>query len=255
MRRCRSRTRRAVAPLSRSAWRWCNEPRPGRRRRSADPQDPRDQPTRAATTSTSPVPARTRCRSRPATILTSSYSTSGCPASTDSTWSVACAAGHRCRSSCCRPGTQSAKVEALGLGADDYLTKPFGMDELARLRASVAGPWCPKARGSPRGLHHRLRRQAGPRRRRGRAPHADAVAHRRGPCPQQRPPRDLRAGPARGWGPTYGKETNYLRVFMTQIRHKLEPVPWTRYSSPNPGSGSGSRYTTNDERAPPEVDG
>ena len=27
------------------------------------------------------------------------------------------------------------------------------------------------------------------------------------------------------WGPTYGKETNYLRVFMTQIRHKLEPDP------------------------------
>ena len=25
------------------------------------------------------------------------------------------------------------------------------------------------------------------------------------------------------WGPTYGKETNYLRVFMTQIRQKLEP--------------------------------
>ena len=27
------------------------------------------------------------------------------------------------------------------------------------------------------------------------------------------------------WGPTYGKETNYLRVFMTQIRRELEPEP------------------------------
>ena len=35
-------------------------------------------------------------------------------------------------------GTESAKVEALDLGADDYVTKPFGMDELfARLRAAV----------------------------------------------------------------------------------------------------------------------
>jgi two-component system, OmpR family, KDP operon response regulator KdpE len=27
------------------------------------------------------------------------------------------------------------------------------------------------------------------------------------------------------WGPEYGTETNYLRVFMTQIRQKLEPEP------------------------------
>jgi two-component system KDP operon response regulator KdpE len=40
------------------------------------------------------------------------------------------------------------------------------------------------------------------------------------------------------WGPTYGKETNYLRVFMTQIRQKLEPEPSTpRYFITEPGIG------------------
>ena len=44
-----------------------------------------------------------------------------------------------CRSSCCRPGRdRPAKVAALDAGADDYIVKPFGMDELlARLRAAL----------------------------------------------------------------------------------------------------------------------
>ena len=43
------------------------------------------------------------------------------------------------RSSCCRSGaTKAQKVAALDAGADDYVTKPFGMDELlARLRAAI----------------------------------------------------------------------------------------------------------------------
>ena len=40
------------------------------------------------------------------------------------------------------------------------------------------------------------------------------------------------------WGPTYGNETNYLRVFMTQIRRVLEPVPSRpRYFVTEPGRG------------------
>ena len=40
------------------------------------------------------------------------------------------------------------------------------------------------------------------------------------------------------WGPTYGKETNYLRVFMTQIRQKLEPDSSApRYFITEPGIG------------------
>ena len=66
-------------------------------------------------------------------------STSGCPTSTASRCSPGCAAGPTCRSSCCPPRHESDdKVEALDAGADDYVTKPFGMDELlARLRAAL----------------------------------------------------------------------------------------------------------------------
>ncbi len=40
------------------------------------------------------------------------------------------------------------------------------------------------------------------------------------------------------WGPSYGKETNYLRVFMTQIRQKLEPDHTRpRYFITEPGIG------------------
>ena len=47
--------------------------------------------------------------------------------------------GPRCRSSCCRRAhAEPTKVAALDAGADDYVTKPFGMDELlARLRAAL----------------------------------------------------------------------------------------------------------------------
>ena len=58
---------------------------------------------------------------------------------TASTCSTACAAGRARRSSCCRPATaRREKVAALDAGADDYVTKPFGMDELlARVRAAL----------------------------------------------------------------------------------------------------------------------
>ena len=120
------------------------------------------------------------------------------------------------------------KVAALDAGADDYVTKPFGMDELlARLRAA-------------------LRRTVRRRRRGGRR---DRRLHRR-PRGQTRDDADgeVRLTPTEWhivevlvrnagklvtqrqllqevWGPQYEKETNYLRVYLAQIRSKLEPHP------------------------------
>ncbi|WP_284982633.1 response regulator [Arthrobacter sp. efr-133-TYG-118] len=121
------------------------------------------------------------------------------------------------------------KVEALDAGADDYITKPFGLDELlARLRAI-------------------LRRAAGPGEE---APvlvtesfTADLAMRR-----VTRDGEDVRLTPTEWrildlfvrnpeklitqqqllsevWGPAYATEANYLRVYMAQLRRKLEPQP------------------------------
>jgi two-component system, OmpR family, KDP operon response regulator KdpE len=125
-------------------------------------------------------------------------------------------------------GAEGQKVQALDAGADDYVTKPFGMDELlARLRAAV--------------------RRASP------APDepvvvtddftVDLAAKR-----VSRADSDVRLTPTEWqlleilvrnsgrlvtqrqllhevWGPAYETESNYLRVFVAQLRRKLEPEP------------------------------
>ena len=73
------------------------------------------------------------------------------------------------------------KVAALDAGADDYVTKPFGMDELlARLRAALRRARRARRRGGRRNgrLHSRPRREASHQGRRRSAPDADRVAHR-----------------------------------------------------------------------------
>ena len=121
------------------------------------------------------------------------------------------------------------KVAALDAGADDYVTKPFGMDELlARLRAALrrAAPAEESAEVVDPGLHRRPRRQARHEFAGGGAADADRVGDRRDPRAEPR------AGSSRQrqllhevWGPQYSTETNYLRVYMAQIRRKLEPDP------------------------------
>ena len=121
------------------------------------------------------------------------------------------------------------KVAALDAGADDYVTKPFGMDELlARLRAALrrAAPADEDRRGRHARLHRRPRRQAG---------HATRPATFASRRPSGRSSRSSSATPASSitqrqllhevWGPQYSTETNYLRVYMAQIRRKLEPDP------------------------------
>ncbi|MFG2339602.1 response regulator [Streptomyces yangpuensis] len=137
------------------------------------------------------------------------------------------------------------KVEALDAGADDYVTKPFGMDELlARLRAAVrraepaAGSGEDEVVVATEGFTVDL---------------AAKKAVREG--------RDVRLTPTEWhllevlvrnggklvsqkqllqevWGPSYGTETNYLRVYMAQLRRKLEADPSRpRHFITEPGMG------------------
>jgi two-component system KDP operon response regulator KdpE len=124
---------------------------------------------------------------------------------------------------------ESDKVEALDAGADDYVTKPFGMNELlARMRVQIrrrdrAHDELPTSVATPHFTVDLAR---------GEVVRADGtivhltpkewgvvatLARRPGQLVLQR---DLLRGV---WGPDYGDESNYLRVFMAQIRKKLEP--------------------------------
>ena len=135
------------------------------------------------------------------------------------------------------------KIAALEAGADDYVTKPFGMGELvARLRAA---------------LRRSLVGEAG-------APlieTPDFVIDLAAKRVTQTDGEEIRLTPTEWgivevlasnqgklvsqvqllrevWGPRYGAETNYLRVFMAQIRRKLEPDPGIpRYFITEPGMG------------------
>ncbi|MDT0446116.1 response regulator [Streptomyces johnsoniae] len=139
--------------------------------------------------------------------------------------------------------TSDEKVEALDAGADDYVTKPFGMDELlARLRAAVR-------RAEPSSAEDEAVVETG-------GFTVDLAAkkvHRGG--------RDVRLTPTEWhllevlirntgrlvsqrqllqevWGPAYGTETNYLRVYMAQLRRKLEADPSApRHLITEPGMG------------------
>jgi two-component system KDP operon response regulator KdpE len=136
---------------------------------------------------------------------------------------------------------EAVKVAALDAGADDYVTKPFGMDELlARLRAAVrrATPGEEEAvvetpdfsidlaakRVTRDGVEIRLTPTEW---------HVvEVLVRNRGKLVAQRQLLQ------EVWGPEYHDETNYLRVFMAQVRRKLEPDPsHPRYFHTEPGMG------------------
>ncbi len=122
----------------------------------------------------------------------------------------------------------SEKVRSLDAGADDYVTKPFGFDELlARMRAaqrrSVRTEEAPVVRtpaftvdlGAKRVLRGEHEVRLTPT-----EWHIlEILTRNAGHLVSQRQLlHDV-------WGPAYQSETNYLRVYMAQLRRKLEPDP------------------------------
>jgi two-component system KDP operon response regulator KdpE len=138
-------------------------------------------------------------------------------------------------------GEEYDKVGALDAGADDYVTKPFAMGELlARLRAALRRPETEVGarvittddftldlagkRASRDGADIRMTPTEW---------HIVEllVRHRGQLVSQQRLLREV-------WGPEHEHATNYLRVYLAQLRRKLEPDPTRpRYFITEPGLG------------------
>jgi len=133
------------------------------------------------------------------------------------------------------------KVEALDVGADDYVTKPFGMDELlARVRAAVrrAGPEEPPAPVVTDTF--RVELAAKQVFRDGREVRLTPTEWRLLEALVTRPGRlvSQRQLLTEGWGPGYVAETNYLRVYLAGLRRKLEADPSRpRHLITEPGMG------------------
>jgi len=137
-------------------------------------------------------------------------------------------------------GDEQEKVAALDAGADDYVTKPFGIDELlARLRAAlrrvdvVTGPVV-ELGDLVVDLERRL------------------VTLRGEPVPLTPTEFELLRLFVRNegkllthptilrevWGPRYGAESHYLHVYVSQLRRKIEPDPARpRFLLTEPGAG------------------
>jgi two-component system, OmpR family, KDP operon response regulator KdpE len=133
------------------------------------------------------------------------------------------------------------KVAALDAGADDYVTKPFGMDELlARLRAALRRTAPAEEEAVIETGDFTIDLAAKKVQRQGEEIRltptewhlVEVLVRNRGRLVAQRQLLQ------EVWGPQYQDETNYLRVFMAQVRRKLEPEPaHPRYFVTEPGMG------------------
>jgi two-component system KDP operon response regulator KdpE len=125
---------------------------------------------------------------------------------------------------------EQAKVRALDAGADDYVTKPFGMDELlARIRAAFRRAAPAAVADAPVIVTDGFTVDLSARR-----VTRDGADVRLTPTEWHllevlvRHPGKLvsqRQLLQEVWGPRYESETNYLRVYVAQLRAKLEPDP------------------------------
>ncbi len=122
------------------------------------------------------------------------------------------------------------KVEALDAGADDYVTKPFGIQELlARIRAAMRRSPAQADAGTRSFVTSELEIDFDTRRvtLNGHSVRLTPkefdllkflVDHPNKPVAHRRLLQTV-------WGPDYGDEVEYLRVFINQLRKKIEPVP------------------------------
>ena len=165
----------------------------------------------------------------------------------------------------------SDKVEALDAGADDYITKPFGMEELlARMRAAVRRTGAPEDLPKIQ-LGHLVVDLAAKRVTR-QPPEPAGAGADAGPAA---PAEDIRLTPTEWhllevllrnpgkllsrnqlltevWGPGYADATGNLRLYMAQLRRKLEPDPARpRWLITEPGMGY--RYQPAPQTAPAET--
>jgi two-component system KDP operon response regulator KdpE len=137
-------------------------------------------------------------------------------------------------------GEEGAKVSALDAGADDYVTKPFGIDELlARLRAALRRTGQPPEPVVEVGeLKIDLEKRSvtlG-----GQAVQLTPHEYEMLALLARNPGKLLthRAILREVWGPAYGKESHYLHVYVSQLRRKIETDPTRpRYILTEPGAG------------------
>jgi two-component system KDP operon response regulator KdpE len=138
--------------------------------------------------------------------------------------------------------SEADKVAALDAGADDYITKPFGMDELlarlqAALRRSVPGEAdqpVVETRGLTIDLAARRVTRSGEEVRLTPTEWriVEVLVRNRGKLVSQRQLLQ------EVWGPRHQNETGNLREFVARLRRKLEPEPSRpRYLATEPGLG------------------
>jgi two-component system KDP operon response regulator KdpE len=126
--------------------------------------------------------------------------------------------------------TEKDKVEALDAGADDYVTKPFGTPELlARIRAALRRAPLSSGAGPQRITLDDVEIDFGSRSIivRGRNVRLTPKEFELLSYLTARPNKTVthRELLQAVWGPDYGDELEYLRVFMNRLRRRIEPDP------------------------------